>query len=232
MARKDFAKKRNSGSAASRTTRSNAKSKSAPVKKPFPLVRTVISLAFLVGFVYVLWQLTSVKPDSSAATPTNASAKPASQPSSTVTKPVAKTTKPKPAAQAKTNSKTSSQNTATPTTPVEEQSERFGFYEILPDSEVDTANVKPYKSTPKSAKSKHTYVLQAGSFQSSKDADQLRARLILEGLPSVRTKRVTNSNGSIWYQVLAGPFENRSMLSKAEDRLVRMNIQPLVRQID
>ncbi|RTE67236.1 hypothetical protein EH243_03255 [Amphritea opalescens] len=226
MARKDFAKKRNSGSAASRTTRSSAKSKSAPIKKPFPWVRSFISLLFLVGFGYTLWQLTSVKPDSSATT---TSAKPSTQSPAPSTKPVAKAVKPKPTQKAPTNSSSSSQN---PALPVEEQSERFGFYEILPDSEVDTANVKPYKSTPKSAKSKHTYVLQAGSFQSSKDADQLRARLILEGLPSVRTKRVTNSNGSIWYQVLAGPFENRSMLSKAEDRLVRMNIQPLVRQID
>lgn len=235
MARKDFAKKRNSGSAASRTTRSNAKSKSAPVKKPFPLVRTVISLAFLVGFVYVLWQLTSVKPDNGTTPPAKSSTStPVKLPAKTAEKPAAKTVaKPKPApAKSKTESKTNNKASTTPAVPIEEQSERFDFYEILPESEVDTANVEPYKSTPKSAKSKHTYVLQAGSFQGSKDAEQLRARLILEGLPNVRTKRVTNSNGSIWYQVLAGPFENRSMLSKAEDRLVRMNIQPLVRQID
>lgn len=230
MARKDYAKKRNSGSAASRAPRR----KSVPVKKPFPLIRVIISLLFLIGFGYALWQLTSVKPDSNAtktpATQTNATKQATAKPAA---KPTAKPA-PKPAAKpaAKTSDKTASQAEKKPGPPVEEQSERFDFYQILPESEVDTANVEPYKSTPKDAKSEHTYVLQAGSFQSKKDAEQLRARLILEGLPSVKTRRVTNSNGSIWYQVLTGPFDNRSMLSKAEDRLVRMRIQPLVRQID
>ncbi|MDO6563029.1 SPOR domain-containing protein [Amphritea sp. 1_MG-2023] len=230
MARRDFAKKRNSGSAASRATRSNSKNNRAPSKQPFPWVRSVISLGFLIGFVYLLWQLTSVRPDNGASAPASPAA---STPSKADIKSAAKpapqsTSKAKPTPSNSSGSQ--SNNSAIP--PVEEQSERFDFYEILPESEVDTANVEPYKSTPKSAKPKHTYVLQAGSFQSHQDAEQLRARLILEGLPNVKTRRVTNSNGSIWYQVLTGPYTNRSMLSKAEDRLVSMNIQPLVRQID
>ncbi len=227
MARKDYAKKRNSGSAASRAPRR----KSAPVKKPFPLVRIIISLVFLIGFGYALWQLTSVKPDSTAtqspaAAQTGTAKKPTTKPAvKPAAKPVAKPAA-KPSGQAASNTTDDSG------TPVEEQSERFDFYQILPQSEVDTANVEPYKSTPKDAKSEHTYVLQVGSFQNSKDAEQLRARLILEGLPNVHSRRVTNSNGSIWYQVRTGPFDNRSQLNKAQDRLVRLNIQPLLRQID
>lgn len=218
MARKDYAKKRNSGSAASRAPRR----KSAPVKKPFPLVRVIISLAFLIGFGYALWQLTSVKPDSKATQT------PAAAQSSTSKKPAVKPTA-KPATK---TDKTASKAAQKPGPPIEEQSERFDFYQILSESEVDTANVEPYKSTPKDAKSEHTYVLQVGSFQNSKDAEQLRAKLILEGLPNVHSRRVTNSNGSIWYQVRTGPFDNRSQLNKAQDRLVRLNIQPLLRQID
>lgn len=234
MARKDFAKKRNNGSAASRS-RHQAKSNSAPAKKSFPLIRSLISVLFLIGFGYALWQLTSVEPDSNATTTpkadTSAPTKRPTKQSTSASKPAVKTAT-KPAKQTSKPTNQTGHHSNTPSIQIEEQSERFDFYEILPDSEVDTANVEPYKSTPKSAKSKHTYVLQAGSFQGKKEAEQLRARLILEGFPNVRTHRVTNSNGSIWYQVLAGPFENRSMLSKAEDRLVRMNIQPLVRQID
>jgi cell division protein FtsN len=233
MARKDYAKKRNSGTAASRATRSHAKTKSAPVKKPFPLVRSVISLVVLAGFGFALWQLTTVKPDNSATGNTSqpATTKPAAKAADKVSKPVAKAApKAKPADPKTTQPE--SKAAAKPAIPVEEQSERFDFYQILPESEVDTANVEPYKSTPKDAKSAHTYVIQAGSFKNQSDAEQLRARLILEGLPNVKTHRVTNSNGSIWYQVLSGPFENRSLLNKAEDRLVRMSIQPLVRQID
>jgi len=229
MARKDYAKKRNSGTAASRATRSNSRAKSAPAKKPFPLIRSVISLTVLIGFGFLLWQLTSVRPDNSdtsqpAATKT---AKTTKESTAKASKPTAKSTP-----EAKPTAPKTTQPTAEPAIPVEEQSERFDFYQILPESEVDTANVEPYKSTPKDAKSAHTYIIQAGSFKNHTDAEQLRARLILEGLPNVKTHRVTNSNGSIWYQVLSGPFDNRSMLSKAEDRLVRMRIQPLVRQID
>ncbi|WP_299202626.1 SPOR domain-containing protein [uncultured Amphritea sp.] len=236
MARKDYAKKRNSGTAASRMTRSNTRA-SAPVKKPFPLIRSVISVIILVGFGFTLWQLTTVKPDNSASDKTTPAANPPAAKESTksAAKPVAKaTTKPEPAAAkaVKPDAKAETRATVKSAIPVEEQSERFDFYQILPESEVDTANVEPYKSTPKDAKSEHTYVIQAGSFKSQPDAEQLRARLILEGLPNVKTNRVTNANGSIWYQVLCGPFDNRSMLSKAEDRLVRMRIQPLVRQID
>lgn len=227
MARKDYAKKRNSGSAASRAPRR----KSAPVKKPFPLVRVIISLVFLVGFGYALWQLTSVKPDSKATqTPTPAQTSTAKKPAANPA--VKPATKPAAKPAAKTSNKTASKTTEKQGPPVEEQSERFDFYQILPESEVDTANVEPYKSTPKDAKSEHTYVLQVGSFQNSKDAEQLRAKLILEGLPNVHSRRVTNNNGSIWYQVRTGPFDNRSQLNKAQDRLVRLNIQPLLRQID
>lgn len=226
MARKDYAKKRNSGTAASRATRSNSRAKSAPVKKPFPLVRSVISLVILIGFGFALWQLTSVRPDNSDTT-ASATPKATKESAAKASRPAAKTTQTSEPTTAKTT-----KPAAKPAIPVEEQSERFDFYQILPESEVDTANVEPYKSTPKDAKSAHTYVIQAGSFKNQTDAEQLRARLILEGLPNVKTHRVTNSNGSIWYQVLSGPFVNRSMLNKAEDRLVRLRIQPLVRQID
>ncbi|MBR9865943.1 MAG: hypothetical protein GYB20_02475 [Oceanospirillales bacterium] len=227
MARKDYAKKRNSGTAASRATRSNSRAKSAPVKKPFPLVRSVISLVILIGFGFALWQLTSVRPDNSGTTTPSATPKTTKESAVKASRPAAKTTQTSEPTTAKTT-----KPAAKPAIPVEEQSERFDFYQILPESEVDTANVEPYKSTPKDAKSAHTYVIQAGSFKNQTDAEQLRARLILEGLPNVKTHRVTNSNGSIWYQVLSGPFVNRSMLNKAEDRLVRLRIQPLVRQID
>ena len=222
MARKDYAKKRGKTAAASRSQR---QTKSAPKKKSFPLIRILFSLLILAGFGYALWQLTSVKPDqNNSATAPKTQPQSARQPSvKPATKP-AQTTSGKPATQAKPSSD------GIP--PVEDQSKRFEFYQMLPNSEVDTANVEPYKSTPKDQQPKHTYVLQVGSFQSAADAEQLRARLILEGLPNVHSRKVTNSNGSIWYQVLTGPFDSRSLLNKAQDRLVRMNIQPLLRRVD
>lgn len=229
MAPRDYAKKNRRKSSAS----PSGKKKGAPPKRSFPLIRVVLSLLFLAGFGYALVQLTSVSPDPQAnkqAAGSNLKSAPATKPKpkqAATTKPAAK-----PATKTTTQTKPTQPSSATNTTPVEDKSERFEFYRMLKESEVDTANVEPYKSTPKDAKSKHTYVLQTGSFQSASDAERMRARLILEGLPGVHTRKVTNSNGSLWYQVRVGPFDNRSLLNKAQDRLARMNIQPLLRQID
>lgn len=231
MAPRDYAKKNRRKSSASPASRK----KSAPPKRSFPLIRVVLSLLFLVGFGYALVQLTSVSPDPQAndkqAAGSNAKQAPASRSQQVTTKPAVKPA-PKPAQKTASQTKATTPSADTTVTPVEDKSERFEFYRMLKESEVDTANVEPYKSTPKDAKSQHTYVLQTGSFQSASDAERMRARLILEGLPGVHTRKVTNSNGSLWYQVRVGPFDNRSRLNKAQDRLARMNIQPLLRQID
>ncbi len=215
MARRDYARKPSGKAAASRAPRKAA----APKKPRFPLVRAALCLLFVAGFGYALLRLTSVSPDPTAS-PNTTQAQPAP---ATKTNPPQPKTAPKPAAQAKA---------AQATPPVEDNSERFEFYRMLPESEVETANVDAYTSTPKDAKSQHSYILQAGSFQRASDAEQLRARLILEGLTDAHTRQVTNSNGSIWYQVRVGPFNNRSRLNKAQDRLVRMNIQPLQKRVD
>lgn len=226
MATRDYAKKKRSNAAASRAPRKK-KSAPAPQKRSLPLLKVVLSLLFLVGFGYGLWQLTSVRPDNTdtPAAQANAPSKPAP-----AAKPQAKPVPSKPQTAAKpaaTNKNSSADNP-----PVVEQSERFEFYKMLPESEVDTTNVEPYKSTPKDVKPKHTYILQVGSFQNGSDAERLRAQLILQGLPNVQTRKVTNSNGTVWHQVRTGPFDNRSQLNKAQDKLVRMNIQPLVKRID
>ena len=103
----------------------------------------------------------------------------------------------------------------------------YRFYELLPKSEVVPPTVEAYKSTPKSAKNHSRYLLQAGSFRDPADADTLRAKLILMGLPNVTSSKVVSSSGSVWYRVRVGPFSSRSKLNKAQDQLVRMNLQPM-----
>lgn len=103
----------------------------------------------------------------------------------------------------------------------------YKFYKLLPNSEVVPARVEAYKSTPKSAADYSKHLLQAGSFKRAQDADSLRAKLLLSGLPNATTSRVVSSSGSVWYRVRIGPFPSRSKLNKAYDQLVRMNLQPL-----
>lgn len=126
----------------------------------------------------------------------------------------------KPVAQPKLQSKHQSEAAA-------KTDDGYKFYKLLPESEVVPERVEAYKSTPKSAVDYSKNLLQAGSFRRSSDADSLRAKLLLAGLPNVTTSKVTSSSGSIWYRVRVGPFVSRSKLNKAYDQMVRMNLQPL-----
>ncbi|MFT6915223.1 MAG: cell division protein FtsN [Motiliproteus sp.] len=110
---------------------------------------------------------------------------------------------------------------------VEKLDPEYDFYKLLPDSEVTPAVVDAYVSTPRSAADYSKHLLQAGSFRHAEDAERLRARLLLAGMPNVTKSRVVSSNGSVWYRVRIGPFPSRSKLSKAYDQLVRMRLQPM-----
>lgn len=111
--------------------------------------------------------------------------------------------------------------------PAEPEEKEYRFYQLLPNSEVVAPRVEAYKSTPRSAEEYSQYLLQAGSFRSNSDADSLRAKLIMQGLPNVTTSRVVSDSGSVWYRVRLGPFPSRSKLNKAYDSLVRLNLQPM-----
>ncbi|MGH1462257.1 MAG: SPOR domain-containing protein [Neptuniibacter sp.] len=201
--RKDYAKNKRGKASASRA-RSSVKK--APAKKRFPRGLLAITLFLIAGLGYGLYTLTQVAPER-ATTPLT-SANPTEK----------KVQKPAP---------------VTPPPNVVEKSinssegNRFEFYDMLKKSEVEAPKVDVYKSTPKDAKSEHSYLLQAGSFKSKADAERMRAQLILLGLPNVHTDTSKSDSGTLWYRVRLGPFENRSRLSKAYDKLVQQNIQPL-----
>ena len=113
--------------------------------------------------------------------------------------------------------------------PATEQADKngFDFYQLLPESEVEAPTVEAYKSTPKDPNKKTNTLLQAGSFRNKKDADSMRAKLILLNLPNVVVEKTTSSSGGVWYRLRVGPFDNRSMLNKAEDILAQNHIAPL-----
>ncbi|MEH6649040.1 MAG: SPOR domain-containing protein [Motiliproteus sp.] len=177
--------------------RKNTKAKAKPPKRP--VWPALLVLVMVGGLGYGLYQLAGVDPDPQAT----------QQAVQQAVAPVAKT-KPKP-----------------PPKPAAKSDEGYKFYKLLPESEVVPAKVEAYKSTPKSAVDYSKHLLQAGSFKRSSDAESLRAKLLLEGMPNVTTSKVTSSSGTVWHRVRLGPFASRSKLNKAYDRLVRMNLQPL-----
>lgn len=118
--------------------------------------------------------------------------------------------------------------------PPEEHKAVFDFYTLLPESEVLIPEItepskpagSPTASTSKPAASPSVYLLQAGSFRSSNDADRLRAQLTLEGL-DVKTQKVTIRGNETWYRVQVGPFSNTSQLDQARQTLAKHSINPL-----
>lgn len=70
------------------------------------------------------------------------------------------------------------------------------------------------------------YVLQAGSFRGADKAENLRARILLLGLPA-RTSRVETPGGGAWNRVIVGPYSTKAQLKDALDRLRAEDIDPL-----
>jgi cell division protein FtsN len=106
----------------------------------------------------------------------------------------------------------------------------FTYSIILKQTEVKPAHVKVYESTAKDPTKKTDHVLQVASFKSERDAKELQKRLIKKKLTNVQVTQSTTESGTVWYRVMVGPFQNRSMLNKAQDTLVQMNFSPLERK--
>ncbi|MEP6133032.1 SPOR domain-containing protein, partial [Marinobacter sp.] len=74
------------------------------------------------------------------------------------------------------------------------------------------------------------YLVQTGSFRQQQDAERQRAEIAFQGLRA-QVKRIDLDSGSTWYRVNVGPFTSRSQMNAVIDKLVDLNIQPLVRKI-
>ncbi|UYM14638.1 SPOR domain-containing protein [Endozoicomonas euniceicola] len=118
----------------------------------------------------------------------------------------------------------------------------FDFYTLLPETEVvlpepeatpvtrpatkPAVQSKPAKTPRKPAKH-NRYLLQAGSFRSEKDAERLRATLILAGL-TPRISKVSVAGGETWHRVQIGPFDDQGSLDNARRILAEQKIDSLL----
>lgn len=199
-----------------RTARPAVTKKKAPPPSPIPGWVWVFGIAAFLCFAGFLYYLASIP-----ATPEKPAPAPvAKQEPRKVTEPA------KPAV---TSSASSPKKEETPKKQETSQEEaRFKFYEMLPKSEVVAPHVDEYKSPGK--KEEFHYILQTGSFRSAEDAERQRAMVAFQGLKG-SVDRITASDGSYWYRVHVGPFESRSRMNRAVDKLVAINIQPLVKKV-
>ncbi len=101
----------------------------------------------------------------------------------------------------------------------------FEFPDILRDASVGDDNAASNALDADDSEALKYYELQAGAFRDKKDADRLRARLLLLDLP-VRSDTARLDNGE-WHRVILGPFDKRIDAQRALTGLREQNIAPL-----
>ncbi|MBC7786665.1 MAG: SPOR domain-containing protein [Methylophilaceae bacterium] len=105
-----------------------------------------------------------------------------------------------------------------PTAPTAaEEQKHFDFYTILPGSETNVTE-KEIKDTAATIK-KDNYFLQAGAFQKEADADNMKAKLALQGFEAVVQTADIPEKG-IWHRVRVGPLTDIDQINKTRAALV------------
>jgi cell division protein FtsN len=109
--------------------------------------------------------------------------------------------------------------------PATEATNRFEFYEMLPDAEVEVAEqANPARpAAPPPVSRPGTYVIQAGAFPNFADADKVKARLALLGVESLI--QTAQANGSVFHRVRIGPIEDLKAINRLRAQLVQNGIE-------
>jgi cell division protein FtsN len=246
--RKDFVQRKRNGSSASPSRPAAAKPRAKKAAQPPPTKKkpwslALLSLAALAGLIFLLNSLIKVDPNSTeAASGQSRTAKPSSEskpvqsqktPERAAPKPTPKATPAPKVVTKPVTAKADSVKVVEQSAPAEaiDAPNRYEFYDLLPKTEINPAEVAAYKSTPRTAKLDKKYILQAASFRTAADAEKMRAQLLLSGLKNVHTNQSDGSNGT-WYRVRVGPFDNRSEMNKVHDKLTRLRISPMTIAVD
>ncbi len=134
-----------------------------------------------------------------------------------------------------TPNKSGAKNAATPKEEVKPEAKpgpkmpQFDFYTILPEKEVVVPEyeIKTRAREERVGQAKEThYVMQAGSFKTFKEADQLRAKLASMGIGSkVQKAKVGSVN---WYRVKMGPYTQTDSVNSIRVRLRQNGIDVII----
>jgi cell division protein FtsN len=106
---------------------------------------------------------------------------------------------------------------------------QFDFYTILPEKEVVVPEyeIKTRTREERVGKAKEThYIMQAGSFKTFTEADQLRIKLASMGIESkVQKAKVGSVN---WYRVKMGPYTQTASINTIRARLRQNGIDVII----
>jgi len=122
-------------------------------------------------------------------------------------------------------------------TPTKKQSPKqdiqYDFYTILPEAEfvIPDYEVKTRKREERVGKAKEgvKYSVQAGAFRNYKDADSLKAKLLMMGFSPKIEKAVVGS--VTWHRVKMGPYNRLASVDAIQSRLKSNNMDALVIEV-
>lgn len=102
----------------------------------------------------------------------------------------------------------------------EDDKTRFDFYTILPGSEsqVTAEEEIKLKETEPAPTVQNTYFLQVGAFQTETEADNMKAKLALQGFEAL-VQTATIPNKGTWHRVRVGPLSDLDQINKTKTEL-------------
>lgn len=111
------------------------------------------------------------------------------------------------------------EQTATKAAPVGKPAPRFDFYTLLPTTEMEAPKIEAYKSTPRTAANQPRFMVQVGSFRTLAEAERLQHNLQQQSFSQIQISSVEATEGSIWYRVQLGPYQDRRELARTQNSL-------------
>jgi len=109
---------------------------------------------------------------------------------------------------------------AVPDAPAETaEKPRFDFYTILPGSETQVTERQIQQKQAETVKVAETYFLQVGAFQTEQEADNMKAKLALQGMEAIVQTAEIPEKGT-WHRVRVGPFSDINQINRARAQLL------------
>lgn len=117
---------------------------------------------------------------------------------------------------------------------------KFEFYTLLPSSKEkippavtmngNAGPTAPVVSLTKAPPVEQLTLLQVSSFRQYQDADNLKAKLLLQGF-NANIEKLQDDNVT-WYRVLVGPFASAAELTQSQQRLKTLHFDSIKATID
>lgn len=176
-------------------------------KQTLPIFRIVLAIVLIVLFIFALYQLSQNNESNNVS-----EVKPQSDDANMALEQTVDSADPSTVLLPEDNS--AIEMAELPPLPVLDD-EEWEYIDSLPEFSVEVDATGPIESD-------RQYIMQCGSFRTQERAEELRARVALQGKES----RILTSNGSkgLWYRVVLGPYDSKRLAEKERQEVRSGNI--------